>query len=374
MIRVSAPGKSILMGEHAAVYGHPALVAAIDRRLEVSLEVADAPGSAVELVLPQIGVHAGVPWSEIHHETRTCRLAWEAYRADPTAERFAALASRDPARVVRLALGEASRVLGEEASGPACRLTVRSAIPVGAGFGSSAAVAVAVVYAFLTQHGAQDDDARIARAALEVERRQHGMPSGVDSVTVQRGGLLWVVKQDAVKSDADKGSEGVAVETVRPSSDAILRNLFLYDTGTPNETTGAVVAAVRARRDEDPVRVARILAAMADATREWRRLLESAAADSAAVATSIRQFEDGLESLGVVPESVRPAIRAMEDHGGAAKISGAGALSGDGAGSLLVYDPCGARETANRTLASYKPVEVELGAQGVRREPVSCKA
>lgn len=368
MIRVSAPGKSILMGEHAAVYGHPALVAAIDRRLEVILTEADtaAGGRAaqVELVLPQIDVHTTVPWSEIHRETHACRLAWEAYRSQPTAERFAALASRDPARVVRLALGEAARVLSEEAGGPACRLTVQSAIPVGAGFGSSAAVAVAVVYAFLARHGGQDDDTRVARAALEVERRQHGMPSGVDSAAVQRGGLLWAVKRD----------QGVAVETVRPRAQAILRDLFLYDTGTPRETTGAVVAAVRARRDAQPEHIERTLSEMAEATREWRRLLESEATCSDAVVTSIQRFEAGLEDLGVVPESVRLAIRAIEENGGAAKISGAGALSGHGAGSLLVYDPCRARKSAKRYLASYQPVEVELGAQGVRREPASLEA
>lgn len=39
-VRVSAPGKIILSGEHAVVYGHPAILAAVDRRLSVEIEKA----------------------------------------------------------------------------------------------------------------------------------------------------------------------------------------------------------------------------------------------------------------------------------------------------------------------------------------------
>ena len=39
MVRVSAPGKCILFGEHAVVYGHPAVAVAIDQRLTVSAEL-----------------------------------------------------------------------------------------------------------------------------------------------------------------------------------------------------------------------------------------------------------------------------------------------------------------------------------------------
>ena len=61
-------------------------------------------------------------------------------------------------------------------------------------------------------------------------------------------------------------------------------------------------------------------------------------------------------------------VRQVEAAGGVAKISGAGSLSGPGAGSLLVYhhDPESLDHLA--CLASLKEIRAPLGAQGVRED------
>ncbi len=59
-VRVSAPGKTILMGEHAAVYGRPALVAAVARRVDARLR--QTGGDSVRLELPEVEVSETVPW------------------------------------------------------------------------------------------------------------------------------------------------------------------------------------------------------------------------------------------------------------------------------------------------------------------------
>ena len=38
-ISTSAPGKCILFGEHAVVYGHPAVAVAIDQRITIKIQV-----------------------------------------------------------------------------------------------------------------------------------------------------------------------------------------------------------------------------------------------------------------------------------------------------------------------------------------------
>jgi len=355
VIRVSAPGKTILMGEHAAVYGRPALVAAVDQRLTVTLEPLAAAGE-VRLELPQVGVRERASWGALRAYARRCRAAWEAYAANPGPERFAAVRGSDPAHLVKIALGETALARGD-AETPSFALRLESQIPIGAGFGSSAAVAVAVVYAVLRLAGDDPPVAELERLALEVERRQHGLPSGVDGATVLRGGVVWAQKSDG----------GVTVEPVTPRA-PFLDRVRICNTGTPADSTGDVVAAVRRRLEADPPRRAALLDDMERQTRRLRRLLESAGAPPEAFVAPLRRFEAALEELGVVPAAVRRLVRRIEAAGGAAKISGAGTLRGDGAGSLLVYHP--RPEAIDRRLlsGSLVPLAVRLGAAGVRRE------
>jgi mevalonate kinase len=124
-----APGKVILLGEHAVVYGEPALAAAIDRYVTVTVEPADS---------------SDVP------------------------DAFAAIA-----RDAGFAGG--------------FRVEIASEIPIGGGLGSSAAVGVALARAF--KPGCSADEA--ARLAMHLERSVHGKPSGVDPAACAHGGIIF---------------------------------------------------------------------------------------------------------------------------------------------------------------------------------------
>jgi len=338
------------MGEHAAVYGRPALVAAVDRRLTVELRPRE--GSAVALDLPRVGVSTTVDWDDIRDYARAARQRWIAYDADPGPETFRRLRGVDPAHLVKVALGEAADFLGEEPRGLALRL--ESEIPVGAGFGSSAAAAVAVVRGLLALAGREISDDELHRLTLDVERRQHGGPSGIDNATVIHGGLVWAER------DLD---DRLRTSPLAPASPALAK-IRVFNTGEPAESTGDVVAAVRARSQADPARHEVLLDRMEAATRELREVLADVG-ESLRVVELIRDFEACLEALGVVPEPVREVVREIEARGGAAKISGAGALSGHGAGSLLVYHPETPLDDSDFP-AAWTRLDVRLGAEGVR--------
>jgi mevalonate kinase len=416
-LTASAPGKLILAGEHAVVYGRPALVAAVDLRLAAT--VAERPERrprTVRIDVPRVGVAEEVSWARVRDYTRAARQRWDAWaRGTAGAESFAVVRGADATQVVKVALGEAARFLGDETP-PSLDLAIRSDLPLGSGFGSSAAAAVAVVAAYLAVRGAEPASSDLEAVAREVERRQHGLPSGVDAATVLHGGVLW----------AERGADGCLGVEPFPGCSPLLADLAVFDTGTPLEGTGAVVAAVRDRFARERGRLAAAWDAIEAATRALRALLEETApaADDAArramtaehraagaaggrtaaaregqgaravllepearkpaavaslgaadfeVAAArrrlgelIRACQAGLEELGVVPAPVRELVRRIEGEGGAAKVSGAGALTGHAAGSLIVLHPEPERIAAWRFLDHLTRYPVSLGGPGLR--------
>ncbi|MFP3939566.1 MAG: mevalonate kinase [Thermoanaerobaculia bacterium] len=376
MTTASVPGKLILLGEHAAVYGHPALVAAVGLRLSATVRHGTSQERGrVRILLPDTGGVAGFTWPAVVEHARASREAWERYRDAPGRETFAALAEPvrllGEAHLLKVALGEAARAVdGDDDPGelPSVELTISSRIPVGSGFGSSAAAAVAVVMAYLAFRGAGADLERLHRVSLEVERRQHGLPSGVDNATVLHGGVLL-----ARRPPPDDPSDAVAVEPLGTRS-PLLDGIRVYDTGAPAEGTGTVVAAVRALRDRDPARVDAAFERLGKLTFRLREELERIEGDPEALLACFREAHARLEELGVVPEPVRTLVRRIEAEGGAAKISGAGSLRGPGAGNILAYHPEPERLDRFEPLRGLRSHRVALGAPGARVEDAEASA
>ncbi len=382
--RVSVPGKLILIGEHAVVYGRPALATAIDRRLRVTFRPAASGG--VSLELPGLTHVERTTWSAIAEHAERSFAAWDRYDREPEAD-FSFVRGTEAAHLVKVALGAALTRAGLSARElPGVRIEVSSDLPVGSGFGSSAAAAVGILAAFsvafsaagatlasLRADGPHADLDALLAAALDVERCQHGRPSGIDTETVTRGGLVWAER---------KPTSPDRLTFCSVPSAPLLSAIAVFDSGRPRETTGEVVAAVRRQRLRDPEAFDRILDRFEQATRSFRAEIETTVPSRRNLILIVREAEACLEAMGAVPEAVSRRIRAIEAAGGAAKISGAGAASGESAGSLLVVAPETGPTSLERAaeppatffpaaasaLVGYDRRDVALGAPGLQIE------
>lgn len=343
------------MGEHAAVYGRTALVAALDLRCRV--EVAERPGDRVELSLPDLGVDEETTWDSVRAYADEARRRWVAYATDPVAHPFAQVLGADPGHLVKVAAGETAREAGLDRP-PGARIRVRSSIPRGSGFGSSAALAVALPAALLAAWSEAPDPRRVERVALETERRQHGLPSGVDHATAVTGGVV----------QARRAADGTLVAEPLPLRRGALDAFRIFHTGEPPDSTGEVVAAVRQRYADRRDELDALLERMEAATAAFAREIGADTGSAAALRAAVREFESCLESLGVVPATVRATIRAFEAAGGAAKISGAGSTRGPGAGALLTLPSAAADSPLPDWLPHLAPVTASLGAAGLTVE------
>lgn len=340
-----APGKIILMGEHAVAHHSPAVVATLGLYCKVRVQAKTA--QLIELYLPDLGIHRCYSRQSVLDYALQARQAWQAYRCRPDAHTFRALRGQAGDHLVKCAVGETLLHLGHGFN-QGMKIAVRSQIPIGAGMGSSAALAVSIPAAIISHFTRRAEVAQVQHLARQIEQRQHGLPSGVDHRTIVHGG---------VASFMPAAGDDLQLCPLRGAG-AVLNELRLYNTGTASESTGAVVTAVRntLQDEHNP-----LLRSMRQTTLAFTALLQDPGVDRARLCALMRDYQRALEALGVVPGPVQALIREIEKTGGAAKISGAGALSGSSAGLLLVLAPV----TAAPLLKGLSAIEAPLAVEGL---------
>jgi mevalonate kinase len=231
---------------------------------------------------------------------------------------------------------------------------INSKIPIGCGMGSSAALAVASSALKLTTKERKWNLEKINDMAYEKEKKQHGHPSGVDNTVSTYGGFLWYRKE----SESFK-----LFKSFKPKNKIF--NLFIINTGQPQETTGAMVSFVNSRYKNNKKKIEPIFKSIEKLTRLF--LDEVIGEKKASARELIRENQGLLEELGVVSESTISLIRKIERLGGSAKICGAGGLKTN-SGVLLVFNKDQEKlfDFANKN--NLDIFSVKFGEEGVRIE------
>lgn len=300
-----APGKLILSGEHAVVYGRPALAMAIDRCAQSVI----SPGKLDMVSFNLLDLKECDSFTlRTLNEVRT-RLARN-YQLFLGGDLGIRDVLHKPIELFEFAFITLLDGLHLK-FGDGLDIATSSNIPMGCGMGSSAATVLSMLRAIGHYFRVEFRPDWVLKYSMEAEKLQHGFPSGVDSYISLHGGCALF---------RDGKADSVPLPRLR---------LYLVNTGTPAATTGECVVSVKQKFANDPI---------------WNDFeavaieLEKAlrANDRELFQRMISENQRLLDRIGVVPEKVRRFVADIEAREGAAKVCGAGSVLGDNGGMVLV--------------------------------------
>jgi mevalonate kinase len=275
-ITATAPAKIILFGEHAVVYGRPAIavpVLEVKARAVVKAAPRAAPGT-IQIQAPALGLAASLKELPSEHPLGTA---------------------------VRLALKSI-----EISNPPALSIRVTSTIPIASGMGSGAAVTVAVLRALSSFLGKPLSDERVCALAYQVEELYHGTPSGIDNTTIAYARPVYFIR-------------GQPIQTLlisRPFT------IVIGDTGIPSPTSFAV-GDVRQAWEAEPGRYEALFDAIGSLTGEARQAIETG--NTTELGPLMNDNQEHLEEMGVSSPQLEGLIQTARTAGAlGAKLSGGG--------------------------------------------------
>ncbi|KAG6334057.1 hypothetical protein ID866_5031 [Astraeus odoratus] len=393
---VSAPGKVILFGEHAVVYGIPALAASLSLRCYA----VSTPRSDAVVAVHFLDIDVGQP-DGFKYQWKVADLPWDAVPSQSSPDdgelaldlqfveqliSHSLPADLDAhARQASLAFLYLYMTLAvRTGQRPGLTLTARATLPVGAGLGSSASFSVCAATALLLVFGrihipsqsspssptlSTDSPSSSEQApptlklpdtlaqytnryAFLSEKILHGKPSGVDNSVAVFGGALQYTK------DLGQGGGLEAIEGFRA-----LRFL-LTDTRVPRNTR-SLVAGVAERLADDPAGVGQVLEQIREIVGRARRVLEKGDGN-AELAAHIDENHQRLVDLGVSHSSLEDVRNITRAYGLATKLTGAG---GGGCAVSLLPDSCS--EASLEALVAglrdkgYVPYLTQVGGPGL---------
>jgi len=257
-----ANGKVVLLGEHAVVYGVPAIAAGIQRGVEAFAELS---------------------------ATSTLRVGERRATAGDDSE-----------------LGTGFKALLQALGAPPVAVEARLELPPGSGLGASAALGVAIARAVIAAAGQDSDAARVLSAAAAWEGIYHGNPSGIDAAAAAHDGCIWFER-------------GAGMQPLALARDLVLAIAL----AGPPASTKTMVESVARLRERRPAVVDKALEGIRALVKNARLCLESG--DLPGLGSLMNYNQMLLSGLFVSTEGIERCCALSREAGAlGAKLTGAG--------------------------------------------------
>jgi mevalonate kinase len=328
-ITARAPGKIILSGEHAVVYGKPALAVAVNRYVDTT--ISQGHDNKIQFECTDSKLKSVLTLKELQVLRTQMAKRYQEFLAGKCHIKDVI---HNPLELMQYAFV----CLVDNLSLPiknGIKIQVRLTLPVGCGMGASAAVIMSLMHALVNYFSHAIAVDKYLHFGREIENLQHGKSSGLDLFLSLYGGCHLFIDGDVSKRNIPNIP------------------LVLVNTGKPKTSTGECVAAIAKHFQHGD---------LVDDFTEVTLVMDHALqqGDLMAVQQCIRENHKLLKYIGVVPDKVAQFVTAIEALGNVAKISGAGAISGSNAGIVLVVGEAAIVDIANEYGYEILPVQGEL--------------
>ena len=272
-MKASAPGKIILFGEHAVVYGRPALAVPVTQ-VHADVEVSASSRAGIWIEAPDINLHAELNSLPSDHPL-----------ASVIHNLFFSLGI-DPF--------------------PPLEIKITSTIPVASGLGSGAAVSVALTRALLAYLNRSITDEEINSFVFEIEKLHHGTPSGIDNTVVTYAKPVYFIKGQPIE----------IFKVGKPFT------IVISDTGISAPTKESV-GDVRKLWEVDKAKWEKVFDEIGEIARSARKKIESGKSEE--LGELMNQNHALLQKLTISSPELDKLVEAARSAGAlGAKLSGGG--------------------------------------------------
>ena len=365
----TAPGKIILCGEHAVVYGAEAIACGLDLKTKCCVNVLEK-NLQLKLSFTELNIEESWEMEDVNclHDSGGILLYEKLEElVDHYKDELQKLAVQV---VLNLYLIIAADNFKTRKTG--LHIKVTSDLPIGSGLGSSASLSVSVVSSLLVICGfiskeqknwTEDDLKEINNYAYEGEKIVHGQPSGIDN-TVSTFGHFLSFKAGKIQC--------------LPELNTLKLNMLVVNTKV-TRSTKTMVAGVKDRKEKFPNIYASVFQSIGYITEYFKRSLLEISANLIEDQSTYNDIEclvdvnqSLLDSIGVGHPDITKIVNVCRSHSLHSKLTGAG-----GGGCVFVLLPPYLSEEKLQFVAeelknlNYDCFRTYLGSSGVHLVDVS---